>query len=129
MTVPLRLPAADGQMILVPFMLFVLHELVPELFSKRSFHERIGDESLYGFLERLGKKFDSPIAAFRFRDRIEIVLVRFAGVDLLTNPIEAGRKSECGGEIRIDGPVGITRLAAPSAARDTNRIGSVIGSV
>src|SRR5271165_5279862 len=100
-------------MILVPFLLLVLHELVPELFSKRSFHERIGGKSLYGFLERLGKKFNTPIAAFRFRDRIEIVLVRFAGVDFLTNPLKAGRKSECCGEIRIDGAVGITRLTAP----------------
>src|SRR5258708_2571970 len=90
MAVALDFPRTDREMIGFPFYSLVMDEFVAQLLPKRSLHQGIGREGRNGFLERLRQELDLAVSAFRFRNRIEIILIRRARIDLLANAFQTG---------------------------------------
>ena len=65
----------------------------------------------------------------RFGNRVEIVLVGLARIDLLADAFEPGGERQRRGEIRIDRAVGVARFTAAAAHRHPHRIGAVVRAV
>jgi len=101
MAVALDLPRADREVKRVPFLGLVLDEFIHSSF-------RASPPSM----DRPRKPPPPPAgsaagnrccaAALLFGNRIEIVLIGIAGIDLLPDALEPGRRHERGGEIGID---------------------------
>src|SRR5258708_10653814 len=82
MAVAFDLPLTDGKVKRLPFRRLVFDELIAQLLSKRCLHQGIGGKRRHRLLKRLRQEVDIAPAPRRFGDRIQVVFVWVAGIEL-----------------------------------------------